>query len=138
MKLPINMNSWEIAIIVVAPFVLGLILLSAIWKVTSDYLKGARNPPYFTWYMLHLAVGLLGLLVVLILALHHDLSAAATAVVASIVSYGLGAAASHHSRMLRDGPDVGTRLLKLKELRSREVISEEEYAEQRKAVLQDL
>lgn len=63
------MNSWEALVLVVAPFVLGLVLIAGIWKLTSDYLKEAKNPPYFTWYMLHLAVGLLGLLVVLVLAI---------------------------------------------------------------------
>lgn len=60
-----------------------------------------------------------------------DLNAAATTVVASIVSYDLSASASHHSKISHNNTDVGSRLLKLKELHDHGPVTDEEYSERR-------
>ncbi len=132
------MHPSELLILATAPFVLGIILISAIWRLTARYLDAANNPPYFTWYVLHLAIGLVGLLVILVLALQHDLNAAATAVVASIVSYGLGASTSQQSKSSPMGLDAASRLAKIQELHGNGALTDEEYHERRQAVIEGL
>ena len=132
------MNSWSAFVLAISPFVLGLVLIVAIAKLTFSYLQGAQDRPYFTWYLLHLGVGLLGLLVILVLATRHVLTAAATAVVASIVSYGLGAATTHHTPSVPQKPDIASRLSTLQGLRDTSVISEDEYNARRTSMLDEL
>lgn len=45
----------------------------------------------FTWFLLHFAIGAMGILAVIILAVVHALNAAAATIVSGIVAYSLGA-----------------------------------------------
>lgn len=54
----------------------------------------ARQQAFFTWFMLHLAIGILGILAVVILAVEGVLDAAAAAILSSIVAYSVGASGS--------------------------------------------
>lgn len=73
--------------------VLGLAIIGLLVLVASGltlYWLG-RTQAYFTWYMLHLVIGVLGILAVVILAVEGVLDAAAAAILSSIVGYSLGA-----------------------------------------------
>ena len=89
MKLPM----WLAAgVVVVALIARGLVLVALI-----KYLKQKEPPDYFGWVLLHLGVGIVGLVIVLVLAVFHDLSAAATAIISSVVSFSIGASATKRS-----------------------------------------
>lgn len=45
----------------------------------------------YGWFLLHFAIGIVGIAAIAVLALTNTLSAAASAVIASIVAYSLGA-----------------------------------------------
>lgn|GEM_PF-4046438 len=57
-----------------------------------------RTQAHFTWYMLHLAIGVLGILAVVILAVEGVLDAAAAAILSSIVAYSVGASGTQGAR----------------------------------------
>lgn len=57
-----------------------------------------RTQAHFTWYMLHLAIGVLGILAVVILAVEGVLDAAAAAILSSIVAYSVGASGNQIGR----------------------------------------
>lgn len=69
----------------------GIVAIVAIAVLSGLWLW--RPERSFTWYLLHLAVGIYGISAVVALALLHELSAAAAAILSSIVAYTLGASA---------------------------------------------
>ncbi len=64
----------------------------------------ARQQTNYTWFMLHLAIGMLGILAVMILAVEGVLDAAAAAILSSIVAYSLGASGSRSTGVGDAGP----------------------------------
>jgi hypothetical protein len=72
---------------------LGLVIIGVLVLVASGLTLYwlSRTQAYFTWYMLHLVIGILGILAVVILAVEGVLDAAAAAILSSIVAYSVGA-----------------------------------------------
>lgn len=69
----------------------GLVVVLAVTVLGGIWLWRPRD--YFTWFLLHLAVGVYGISAVVLLAMLHDLSPAATAILSSLIAYSLGASA---------------------------------------------
>ncbi len=89
MKIPIWL---AVGVVVLALLVIGLVLV-----ILLMYLTRKDPPDYFGWVLLHLGVGIVGLVIVLVLAVFHDLTAAATAIISSVVSFSIGASATKRS-----------------------------------------
>jgi len=93
------------------PFILKAILAALGLLIVAVALLAAyslRNPqPYFSWFLLHFAIGVLGILAVLFLAVNNKLDAAASAILSSIVAYSLGAARSGQSATRPGQPAAG-------------------------------
>lgn len=77
-----------LALIVVAAGIAGGTIFLARSNLTHPQ-------PHFNWFLLHFSVGAFGIIAVLILSVLNDLTAAATAVIASVVAYSLGVAAQN-------------------------------------------
>jgi len=86
------------AILLVEPIIFALIVVAA--GISGGAIFLARTSlihpqTHFNWFLLHFAVGALGIIAVVILAILGDLTAAATAVIASVVAYSLGITAQN-------------------------------------------
>lgn len=68
----------------------GLAVL-AVWVLASKWLCEKTAPDYFTWFLLHFGIGVVGIAAVVALALFGNLSSAAAAILSSIVAYSMGA-----------------------------------------------
>lgn len=86
------------ALHVTEPIVFALIVVAAGISAGAIFLARAvlTHPQiHFNWFVLHFAIGALGIIAILILAILNDLTAAATAVIASVVAYSLGITAQN-------------------------------------------
>lgn len=79
---------------------IGLIIVGILVPVASGLTLYwlTRTQAHFAWYMLHLAIGVLGILAVVILAVEGVLDAAAAAILSSIVAYSVGASGNQSGR----------------------------------------
>lgn len=68
----------------------GLAVL-AVWVLARKWVCEANPPDYFTWFLLHFGVGVVGIAAVVALALFGHLNSAAAAILSSIVAYSMGA-----------------------------------------------
>ena len=80
-----------ITLSIVMLVVIGIVSIS-VGYLSSAYLT--KPVAYFTWFLLHYAVGSIGILAVAVLSLSNHLNAAAASIISGIVAYSLGAAKS--------------------------------------------
>lgn len=80
----------------------GLAVL-VVWVLACKWVREKTPPAYFTWFLLHFGIGVVGIAAVVALALFGVLHSAAAAILASIVAYSLGAAVHSTPKTAGDG-----------------------------------